>query len=301
MKKRTPEQYLRILGELALDSRAMRWLPDETYLKGKYRLKMGSPLDLADPKTFNEKLQWLKLHDRDARHTVMADKYAAKRYVAERIGEEYVIPLYGVWERFDDIDFDALPEQFVLKCTHDSGGLVICRDKSKLDRKKAKREIERTLKKNYYWHGREWPYKDIPPRIIAEKYMEDPDDGELRDYKFMCFNGEAKMMYISTGRGCADEEPKMDCFDMEFHHLPFVMGHPNAATTPHKPKHFDEMRALAEKLAEGCAHVRVDFYEVEGRIYFGEMTFFHFSGFQPFDSPEWDEVLGSYLKLPEGK
>ena len=171
-----------------LDSRGFfKFMSDEAYLKFMYKLKMKRKLNLSDPQTFNEKLQWLKIYDRKPEYTTMVDKYEAKKYVADIIGEEYIIPTLGVWDRFEDIDFDELPDQFVLKCTHDSGGLVICRDKSKLDLKAAKKKINKSLKRNYYWIGREWPYKNVRPRIIAEKFMTDPTSDDLQDYKFFFF------------------------------------------------------------------------------------------------------------------
>ena len=272
-------------------------MPDDEFLKRMYKLHFCKELNLDNPKTFNEKLQWLKLYDRKPEYTRMVDKYEAKGYVAERIGEEYIIPTIGVWDKFDDIDFDSLPDKFVLKCTHDSGGLVICKDKSKLDIKAAKKKINKHMKRKYFYIWREWPYKNVKPRIIAEKYMEDEKTAELRDYKFFCFNGEAKLLFIATDRQTAGEETKFDFFDMEYNHLPFTNGHPNAAVPPEKPMCFDEMRSLAEKLSVGIPHLRVDFYEVNGKVYFGELTFSHWSGMVPFDPPEWDDKLGEWIGL----
>lgn len=272
---------------------------DEKYLKRKYKAYIGKELDLENPQTFNEKLQWLKLYDRKPIYTTMVDKYAVKQYVAEQIGEEYIIPTLGVWDRFDDIDFDALPDQFVLKCTHDSGGLVICRDKSKLDKVAAKAKIEKFLKREYFWRQREWPYKNVKPRIIAEQYMEDSKTAELRDYKFFCFNGAVKALFVATERQKAGEEVKFDFFDPDFNRLPFRQGHPNAKTTPEKPVRLEEMKRLAEALSKGIPHVRVDFYEVDGRVYFGELTFSHFAGLVAFEPEEWDYTFGSWIQLPE--
>lgn len=276
-----------------------KWMSDEKYIRRKYEAVLHKKLNLDNPQTFNEKLQWLKLYDRKPEYTDMVDKYAAKNYVAGRIGEEYIIPTYGVWECFDDIDFDSLPQQFVLKCTHDSGGLVICRDKSTLDREKARHKIESSLKRDFFYVGREWPYKNVPKRIIAEQYMEDTKTEELRDYKFFCFDGVAKALFIATDRQKEGEEVKFDFFDMDFKHLDFKQGHPNAVVSPAKPETFDEMRQLAEKLSKGIPHLRVDFYEVNGKAYFGELTFSHFSGMVPFNPEEWDETFGSWIKLPE--
>ncbi len=277
----------------------LKKMNDEKYLKLLFKDRMGYPLNLENPQTFNEKLQWLKIYNRRPEYTTMVDKYEAKLYVADKIGEEYIIPTLGVWEKFEDIDFDALPDRFVLKCTHDSGGLVICRDKSKLDKEAAKEKIERSLKRNYYWANREWPYKDVKPRILAEKYMEDSVTKELRDYKFFCFNGEMKVMFIASERYNKETETRFDFFDRQFQHLDFRNGHPNADVPPAKPEKFEEMCMLAEKLSGDIPLLRVDFYEVDGKIYFGELTFSHWSGTMPFEPHEWDKKLGDWIKLPE--
>lgn len=260
---------------------------------------MGKKLDLENPKTFNEKIQWLKLYDRKPLYTKMVDKYEAKKYVAELIGEEYIIPTLGVWDRFEDIDFDALPNQFVLKCTHDSGGLVICRDKTQFDKDAAKSKIKKCMKRNYYLHAREWPYKNVRPRIIAEKYMEDAETQELRDYKFFCFNGIPKIMFVSSERQSRKEEVKIDFFDMDYNHLPIRKGHPNAPVLPKKPEAFETMKVLAEKLSSGVPLLRVDFYEVNGKCYFGELTFSSGGGMGPFDPEEWDYRFGEWITLPK--
>jgi len=272
----------------------LNFLPDKLFLKIMFYVRMGKKLNLKHPKTYNEKLQWLKLHDRKPEYTDMVDKCCVKKYVAQQIGEEYIIPTLGVWEQFDDIDFDDLPNQFVLKCTHDSGGLVICRDKAKLDMEAARMKLQKSLSNNYYKHGREWPYKNVKPRIIAEKYMEDSKTQELRDYKFFAFDGEVKAVFIASDR-YSDEETKFDFFDSDFNHLPFTNGHPNADITPQKPMCFEKMKTLAAKLSVKLPQIRVDFYEVDGKVYFGEMTFFHWSGMKPFDPPEWDEIFGGWI------
>lgn len=285
---------------MSLGHREMfKWVPDETYLKVIYRIKMGKKLNLDPPVTFNEKLQWLKLHDRRPGYSLMVDKYEAKKYVAGIIGEQYIIPTLGVWDRFDDIDFDSLPDQFVLKCTHDSGGSVICRDKARFDIKSARRKISKCLKHNFFWGQREWPYKDIKPRIIAEKYMEDPSTKDLRDYKLFTFDGIVKALLVATDRQEQHKETKFDYYDAEFRHLPFTREHPNAAAPPSKPVCFEEMKRLAEKLSQNIPQLRVDFYEVTGKIYFGELTFMSGSGLTPFEPEEWDYTFGSWLKLPQ--
>ncbi|MBQ3536168.1 MAG: glycosyl transferase [Alistipes sp.] len=277
--------------------RIAKLFPDELYLKLLFRLRMGYKLNLDNPQTFCEKLQWLKLHNRKPEYTQMVDKYDAKRYVADIIGEEYIIPTIGVWDRVEDIDFDKLPNQFVLKCTHDSGGIVICKDKSQLDIAATKKLLRRGLKKNYYWQNREWPYKNITPRIICEQYMVDESGYELKDYKWFCFDGVAKALFIATDRGVKGEETKFDFYDTEFNHLPFTNGHPNASKEIKKPAGFEQMKQLASQLSKGQPHLRVDFYDINGKIYFGELTFYHWSGTMPFDPMEWDYTFGSWINL----
>ena len=277
--------------------RIARIFPDELYLKLLFRLRMGYKLDLDNPQTFCEKLQWLKLHNRKSEYPQMVDKYDAKQYVVNIIGEKYIIPTIGVWNRVEDIDFDKLPNQFVLKCTHDSGGIVICKDKSQLDINAAKKLLRRGLKKNYYWQNREWPYKNITPRIICEKYMVDESGYELKDYKWFCFDGVPKALFIATDRGVKGEETKFDFYDADFNHLPFTNGHPNASKEIKKPAGFELMKQLAAKLSQGQPHLRVDFYDINGEIYFGELTFYHWSGTMPFEPMEWDYKFGSWIKL----
>ena len=276
-------------------------IPDKIFLSFYYKAVFGKKLDLNNPRTFNEKLQWLKLYDRNPGYTKLVDKYEVKKFVAEKIGEKYIIPTLGVWERFDDINFNDLPDQFVLKCTHDSGGIIICKDKNKLNKGEARRLLNKYLSQNFYYQAREWPYKNVKPRIIAEKYMEDKTYSELRDYKFFCFNGEPKIMFVATERQLVGEEVKFDFFDMNYNHLNIINGHPNAKTIPEKPVHFDEMKMLARVLSEGIPHVRIDFYEANGHVYFGEFTFAHFGGFVPFEPEEWDYRLGEWIVLPERK
>lgn len=273
-------------------------MDDEAYLKRKYRACMGKELNLGSPQTFNEKLQWLKLHDRKPEYTTMVDKYAVKKYVADIIGEEYIIPTLGVWNHFDEIDFDKLPNQFVLKCTHDSGGIVICKDKNKLDLKLAKKKMEKCLKRNYYWSSREWPYRDVKPRIIAEQYIEDNNkEGFLTDYKFFCFNGKMKCMYVSVNSHTAKQ--KIQFFDRNYNLLPIRRDdYLVFDEIPKKPNHLDDMIKIAEQLSRNIPHTRIDFYYIHNRIYFGEITFFTGSGFIPFTDKKWDYKLGSWLKLP---
>ena len=277
-------------------------LPDKMYIKLKFFSRMGKFPDLKKPKTFNEKLQWLKLYDRKPIYTTMVDKYDVKKYVADIIGEEYIIPTLGVWDRFDDIDFEKLPNQFVLKCTHDSGGLVICRDKSEFDRDAAKRKVEKYLKTNYYFLGREWPYKNVKPRIIAEKYMDDGVGG-LRDYKFFCFNNEPQFIYISQGME-DHSTAKISFYDLNGEEMPFKRSdYRSFESTPDMPATLSEMIEYSHKLADkiNCPFVRIDFYCVEGKTYFGEITFSPCSGMMPFEPSAWDEILGEKINLKSVK
>ena len=275
--------------------KVFNWMPDEMYLKIQYRLALHKRLDLKNPVTYNDKIQWLKIHDRRPEYTMMVDKYAVRDYIGKMIGEQYCIPLVGgPWKSFKEIDFDALPDQFVLKCNHDSGGLVICKDKSKLDKAAAEKKINKSLRRNFYWANREWPYKNVKPCIIAEQYMVDESGYELKDYKFFCFDGVPKAMFIATDR---NTHTKFDFFDMDFNHLPFTNGHPCADHTPEKPKGFEEMKQLAGILSKGIKQVRVDFYEINGRVYFGELTFSHWSGMVPFEPEEWDYRFGEWINL----
>lgn len=293
---KNPCKIIHILNRIGVS----KIIPDALYLKIAYRAYHGESLNLEKPVSFNEKLQWLKLHDRNPAYTSMVDKYEVKKYISEIIGEEYVIPTLGVWEKFEDIDFDSLPEQFVLKCTHDSGGLVICKNKSDFDIETAKKKINKSLRKNFYYTAREWPYKNVKPRIIAEKYMEDIEAGELIDYKFYCFSGEPKLMFIGTERYIGDGPVKFDFFDMNFGHIDLTIeGHANAKVLPKKPQNFEKMKQFCMILSKDIPHVRVDFYEVNGKLFFGELTFFDSGGYQTFNPKDWDFILGSYINIPE--
>lgn len=285
---------LRIWDFLA-DRNLLNWMSDEKFLKINFYLRMGSQLDLNNPQTFNEKLQWLKLHNRKPEYTTMVDKYAVKQYVADKIGAEHIIPTLGVWNHFDEIDFDTLPNQFVLKCNHDCGSIVICTDKSKLDKKKAKQKLERAFGKNYFWKGREWPYKDVKPRIFAEQYMVDDSGSELKDYKLMCFSGKVKCSFTVSERFLGGL--KVTFYDNNWDRMPFERHYPAADKDIPKPTQFERMIAAAEILSTNIPFVRVDFYEVKGKMYFGEMTFFPGGGLEEFTPVEWDYTLGSWLDL----
>jgi len=287
----------RIVFLYILETSGSRLLPDKIYLKLKYFLKLNKKLNLDYPVTFNEKLQWLKLYNRKPEYSVMVDKYRMRSYVADRIGLGHTVPLIGVWEDPAEIDFDKLPNKFVLKCNHNSGlGMCICKDKSNLDVKKVKSELKKGLRQNYYLTGREWPYKDVPRKVFAEEYLEESQSDVLTDYKFFCFNGVPKIMYISQDNA---KEPHTDFFDMDFNHLNIRMKDPNSEISPNKPKQFEKMKQLATILAKDVAHLRVDFYVVNDNIYVGELTFFHNSGFSNITPEQWENTLGEWIKLPE--
>lgn len=295
--KEVPVRAIKIWG---------RTLPDTIdndikFLKTLYKARLKTELNLEKPETFQEKLQWLKLYDRNPEYTVMVDKYDVKNYVAQKLGEEYIIPTLGIYDSFEEIDFDKLPNQFVLKCTHDSGGLIICKDKSKLNMEKAEKKIKRCLKRNYYYITKEWPYKNVKPRIIAEKYMVDESGNDLKDYKFFTFNGKARVMFIAGGRDSADGTYSQ-YFDIDFNPLDIKCGNRMADMKIEKPKSYDKMVEFAEKLAEGIPHARIDFYnDADGNIYFGEITFFHWSGLAKFEPDRWNKIFGDWITLPEKK
>lgn len=284
------------------DLNLMRFLNDEQYTKLTYRVQMGEKLNLAEPKKYNEKLQWLKLYDHNPIYSTIVDKFAVKEYVSKLIGEQYVIKTLGVWDNFDEIDFDALPVQFVLKTTHGGGntGVVICRDKNTFDIAAAKDKLNKSLKKDAYLVSREWPYKNVPRRIIAEEYMEDKKTGELRDYKFFCFDGEPKALFVASERQKRDE-PCFDFFDTDYNHLDLRCSHPLADIPPEKPDSFAEMLELARVLSKGFPHVRVDLYDINGKPFFGELTLYHWEGLMPFYPEEWNNKFGSWLNLPCNK
>lgn len=271
-------------------------LPDYWILKWDFKSIMGYSLNLKNPHTFNEKLQWLKLYNRKPLYTALVDKFAVKKWVASIIGEKYIIPTIGVWGDFDNIDFDKLPNQFVLKCTHDSGSYVICKDKIKLDVKATRKKIVSALKRNFYYLGREWPYKNVPPRIIAEKYLVDKN-GAFVDYKFSCFDG-----YVDNVMVCLDRhinDVKFYFFDKDWNLKRLNVRGKNAPegfTIP-KPSCMDEMFEIASKLSKGFPFVRVDLFECDGNIYFGEMTFFPDCGFDANLLPETDLYFGSLIDL----
>lgn len=273
---------------------------EDTFLKKLFKACMHKELNLEDPQTYSEKLQWLKLYNRRPYYPSLVDKYEVKEFVSKVIGKEFIIPTIGVWNNFDEIDFTELPDQFVLKTTNGGGstGVVICKDKNIFDYKSAKKKLNKSM--HSHVDMGEWPYKNVTPRIIAEQYMEDKETGELRDYKFFCFDGVVKALFIATDRGVVGDQPKFDFYDADFNHLPFKQGHPHQKNKKiHKPDNFELMKELAAKLSKGEPHERIDLYEINGKVYFGEITFFHFGGIEPFDPEEWDYTFGSWLNLPQ--
>lgn len=271
---------------------------DEFYLKLIYLFELHKWPDLKHPKTFNEKLQWLKLHDRKPEYTTMVNKYAVKDYVAGIIGKEHIIPTLGVWNRFDDIDFDSLPNRFVLKTTHGGGGMavIICKDKASFDKARARRVLEKSLHSDIYRNYREWPYKDVPKRIIAEKYMQADNEDSLDDYKIHNFNGTPKVILVCKNR-FKSEAMAESFFTDKWEHLDIRRpGHPNPDIE--KPDNLQELLKLAEVLSKDIPFARTDFYILNGKVYFGEITFYPASGLSPFFPQKYDKILGDWLKLP---
>ena len=292
---KTPKNYIIYL----LGRKIAYIIPDKLFVKLMYRLKTGRVLNIKNPITFDDKMQWLKLYDRNPFYTQLVDKYEVRKYIAKNIGEEYLFQLLGVWDRVDDIDFSKLPMQFVLKCTHDSGSVYICKDKNKFDIEKVKKEISKALKKNYYYHGREWIYKNIKPRIICEKYMVDKNGVAAIDHKFMCFNGKAKFSYLCLNRN-STTGTKVDCYDMNWKELTLEINSRKSGTITPKPNNFNKMIEIAEKISNKIIFLRVDFYNIDGKLYLGELTFYLYSGWNIFKPSSYNYILGSWLNLKKG-
>lgn len=298
--KKALRQPKSALAYFMSQSPLMRHLSDERYIRWFWRLQMYYPLDLSRPKTFNEKLQWLKLHDRHESYTACVDKYLVRRRIEETLGEGYLIPLLGRYDSFDEIDFASLPDSFVLKCTHGSHCSIVCHDKATFDVAAARRKFNRWMRYNWYWYGREYPYKNVKPLIIAEAYMSDdtPENrGGLSDYKFSCFDGRAHDVMVCIDRD--KDDPKFYFFDRDWNLLRLNKRGkeaPEGFTLP-KPEGMDEMFRIAERLSAGIPYLRVDLYYVHGRIYFGELTFFPASGFDANLLPETDALFGALIKL----
>ena len=285
---------------MKLFSKLSRLIPDRIYLQIVYFRHFKKFIDFDNPKTFNEKIQWLKLNYRKEEYTNLVDKYRVKQYITKLIGEEYVIPTLGVWKNVDDIDFKSLPEKFVLKCNNDSGGIVICKNKKDFDEVKAKSFLKERLKNNGYWYGREWPYKNVKPCIIAEKYMEDSISKDLKDYKFFCFNGSMEFFDIDIDRFI---EHRSNYYDRNGNFLPFGKTYcpPDYTKKIEMPKNLDKMIELAETISHNTVLSRIDFYEIDRQVYFGEITFYPGSGFSPFTDEKWDYKLGDMIDLPNIK
>ena len=288
--------YLLTAGERGFILRKVgKYLPDRLFLKAKYRVVFDRPLSVGGPVRFTEKIQWQKLKDRNPLYHTLVDKAAVKPYVSARIGEGHVAATLGVWDRPEQIDWDALPERFVLKCTHDSGSTLVCTDKAAFDRQAACAKLAASLAADYWKRDREWAYKGVRPRILAEEYL----GAGLADYKIFCFRGQPEFLFVATDRDRPDTETKFDFFDVQWRHLDIRNGHPNAAVPPARPAHFEQMLELARTLAEDFPQVRLDFYETpDGRVLFGEYTFYHWSGFVPFEPDGADAQLGRYFEIP---
>ncbi len=282
------------------DMGALDDMPDKQYLERLYHATLKKTLDFNNPQTFNEKLQWLKLYDRNPLYSTMVDKIEAKKYVADIIGEEHIIPTLGIWDDPYDIDFSSLPDQFVLKCNHNSGlGMFICKDKRKINEAAVRDGLQKGLSQNYYFPCREWPYKNVRPRIFAEKYMMDESGVELKDYKIFNFNGRAKIIQVDYDRYV---KHKRNLYTTNWEYIDAAIEFPNDATYIIKrPQNLDKMIELAERLSCGIPHVRTDFYSIDKKIYFGELTFYHGGGLERFTPEKLEEAMGEWLELPGEK
>ena len=291
---RNPYRVFMLLGDRGL----LNWLGDEPFLRLIYRANIGQKLNLENPQTFCEKMNWLKLYGHPERYTLYSDKLGVRAHVAKALGEEYLVPLLGVWDDPDEIDFDALPERFVLKATHDSGSAYFCRDRADFDRQAARKKLRRALRTPYYMKGRERQYEHVVPRVIAEAYLDSGTDALAADYKVYCFDGEARFVHLATDRG-TDRHMKITIFDPAWNRLPFwIDGYPTEPGELPRPEGLEEMIRCAEKLCAGMPFMRVDFYEVAGRVYFGEMSWLPSGGLIPFQPPEWERRLGDWVTLP---
>lgn len=290
---KNPLLIISYLGRLGL----LNWIPDKTYLRIVSITKFGKNINFNSPKTFNEKLQWLKIYDRKQFYTSLVDKKEVKNIINDLLGEEFLIKTIQTYNSPKDINLENLPKSFVLKCTHDSGGVVVCKDKNKLDLNSVKKKLNKHLKQNYYWGKREWPYKNIEPKIICEEYIVDNKNDSLVDYKFYCFNGVPKFCQVIKGRNTNET---IDFFDMDWEHMPFTGMRilPNSNIKISKPKYLKKMIYAAKVLSEDMPFVRVDFYHTENQVYFGEMTFYPQSGFGEIKPNDWNIKLGGLIKLP---
>ena len=286
-----------------------RVMSDRFFIKVRWSQVVGYKLDLKHPKKFNEKLQWLKLYDHKPEYTIMVDKYRAKQWLADKIGEQYVVPTLSIYKSVDEIDLNKLPDQFVLKCNHDSGSVIICRDKQSFDFENAKQKLNKALHSNYYWRCREWPYKHVKPVILAEPFIYNSQTDNISvggmpqvlpsDYKFYCFEGEPKLFYITTDKGM-DVPIREDFFDLQGNHLDIQDSNylNNPMYIPNIPNNLQEMQSICRMISKNINHLRVDFYECNGRIYVGEMTFYEAAGYCNFEPSKWNIILGDWIKLP---
>ena len=272
----------------------LRFIPTKPYLHLVYWIKTGKKLNLKNPITLCDKLNWLKINEIHPEYTKLVDKIGVREYIKEQLGEEYLIPIYGSWEHFDDIDFDALPNKFVLKCSHDSGSVKVITDKFKIDKSELKRFFEGRLNINAYVLGREYPYKDVKPMIYAEKHMAPDGEMDINDYKFFCFNGKPEILLIATDRST---DMRTDFYDMDFNHLDLTRIYAGSDKKIQQPESFEEMKKIAEKLSKEMKFVRIDLYEIDGRLYFGEFTFFPGGGFWPLKPEKWEKKLGDLIHL----
>ena len=285
----------------AIKTKRLMKLSDEEFLKRKFKENVGYELNLDNPQTFDEKLQWLKLYDRKPIYTIMADKYRAREYITEKVGKEFTVPLYGVWNNVDDIDFNKLPNCFVIKCNHDCGGLSICRDKENFDFEEAEEKLQKSLRNNYFYVGREWQYKDIKPVILAEELLVNNDGSPLIEYDFFCFNGKVRLVTCCWGDRDKGDVHYNDFYDADFNRLNICCNYPKSDKILKKPEMFDYMKEIAETLASERVFLRVDIYICNDKPFIGELTFHHWGGMGVFEPAEWDKTLGEWLTLPEKK
>lgn len=289
--------YKNIIKDRELRLKLINWLrfiPTKPYLRMVYFIKTGKILHLNHPVTFCDKQNWLKVNEIHPEYTNLVDKTKTPKYIEEKLGKSMTIPILGIWDHYDEIKFDLLPRSFVLKCNHDSGSVKVIRDKDKMDHESLKAFFESRLKMNAYVLGREYPYKEVEPKIIVEQYMVPEGKEDIEDYKFFCFNGEPLILFVATNRS---EDCKFDFYDMDFNHLDIVNIHPQSGKLLEKPKTFEEMKAIARSLSQGMKFVRIDLYEIEGKVYFGEFTFFHGGGFWPMTPAHWEYDLGKLISI----
>jgi len=272
------------------------YAPDKWMVSWQFHHSLGYDIDWKNPKTFNEKLNWLKVYGREPLYTQLVDKVAVKDYVANKIGEQYIIPTLAVYHSVDEIDIEKLPNRFVLKCNHDSGSVVICKDKKTFNLQAAKEKLDKCLRRDYYLVCREWPYKNVRRCVFAEQYMEDQTFDDLADYKFICINGKPEIMYITVK---ADDVWE-NFYDMDFQPINFSHGRKLYSRKPiSEPEQFELMKEVTQVLAEDVPNVRIDFYVIKGKLYFSEYTFYDWAGYAKIQPESWDMKLGDLMILPQ--